>query len=209
MGRNSCRLEMALPAPVRPPNRLGAAPLARLRVQTTGGVGPVQVAWRPPGVRAGREAAAAGWGGSGPAASSCSPPAWGSAGRAGRSEVRAPPSLPRPFPGRPRAESARRGWVASGAEGAGRGPLCPGGLVPRRSRLSRSGRALVPERGAGGGDRSGPRRDVGAAAENLRVPAPRGRAPRIPARPGRHREGPGPRIRGVTALVLVALGLAE
>lgn len=178
MGRNSCRLEMALPAPVQPPNRLGAAPLARLRVQTTGGVGPVQVARRPPGVRAGREAAAAGWGGSGPAASSCSPPAWGSAGRAGRSEVRAPPSLPRPFPGRPRAESARRGWVASGAEGAGRGPLCSGGLVPRRSRLSRSGRALVPERGAGGGDRSGPRRDVGAAGPG-------------PSDPSQAREAPG------------------
>lgn len=128
MGRNSCRLEMALPAPVQPPNWLGAAPLAGLRVQATGGVGPAQVARRPPGARAGREAAAAGWGGSGPAASSCSPPAWGSAGRAGRSEVRAPTPLPRPFPGRPRADSARRGWVASRAEGAaGRGPLCPGG----------------------------------------------------------------------------------
>lgn len=127
MGRNSCRLEMALPAPVQPPNWLGAAPLTRLRVQATGRVGPVQVARRPPGVSAGREAAAAGWGGSGPAASSCSPPAWGSAGRAGRSEVRAPTSLPRPFPGRPRADSARRGWVGSRAEGVGRDPLCSGG----------------------------------------------------------------------------------
>lgn len=147
MGRNSCRLEMALPAPVQPPNRLGAAPLARLRVQTTGGVGPVQVARRPPGVRAGREAAAAGWGGSGPAASSCSPPAWGSAGRAGRSEVRAPPSLPRPFPGRPRGVRQKRvGGERSGGRGQGSpvlrgaGPAAISTFTLRPGSRSRAGR---------------------------------------------------------------------
>lgn len=210
MGRNSCRLEMALPAPVQPPNWLGAAPLARLRVQATGGVGRVQVARRPPGVSAGREAAAAGCGGSGPAASSCSPPAWGSAGRAGRSQVRAPTSLPRPFPGRPRADSARRGWERRARAGVPCAPRAGPAAIPTLTLRPGSRSA----RGAGGGDCSVPRRDVGAAGSTSKSRL-RGAGPRRP-QPGRGGSGRAwsrpprrPRVRGFAALALAALRLAE
>lgn len=104
----------------------GRRPLARLPVRAAGGEGPVQVARRPPGASAGRGAAAAGWGGSGLAALSCSPPAWGSAGRAGRSEVRVRTSLPVPSPaGRARSPLGEGGWRADGRARAGRPPVLP------------------------------------------------------------------------------------
>lgn len=187
----------------------GRRPLGRLRVPAADGEGPAQVARLPPGSE--RGVAAAGWGGSGPAASSCSPPAWGSAGSAGRSEVRAPqPPLPVPSPdghARSPLEEGGRGRAARGAWI----PLYSGGLGRRRGRVSPAATATWTLRqglrAAGVGVRSALSSACGSSAQNLRLPPrearplgsrpvrePRGRALRRP-RHGLHRglgvSGPG------------------
>lgn len=145
---------------------------------------------RRPGASAGRGTAKAEWGGSEPAASSCSPPAWGSARR---SEVRAP-NFPSPSQPRPGARGARQERGVASGTGAGR-PLYSGGFGRRRGPASPSATASLTlwpglgSRAAGGGDRlvlrgdSRPPRKISnsppRAARPLRsppVPEPEGRA---------------------------------
>lgn len=176
---------MALPAPAQPPALAGGgAPWSGCGPGPRGGEGRAQVAGPPPGCERGRGAAVAGWGGSGPAASSCSPPAWGSAGR---SEVRAQLPFPVPSPAAPRLPAQ------------GGGPLgTPGGPgKPRGDPYSSSG-AGRSWAGRRGGDCSAPRGGVGAAAGNFQPPPPPPHTPaRGPPRQFRGAQGrPGVRARG-------------
>lgn len=131
---------------------------------------------RRPGASAGRGTAKAEWGGSKPAASSCSPPAWGSARR---SEVRAP-NFPSPSQPRPGARGARQERGVASGTGGGETPVLWGLRETPRPGKSLSDRKFNSLAGPWEPGSRG-RRPLGSAV----TPGLRGKFPTPrPARPG-------------------------